>query len=438
MQQPDTPRWFAPFKSAGVLLVGKTTQGILSIAYLALAARALGLADFGALVVLNGLIVTVAEIGRFDSWQVVLRYGTAHLESGDTARLASVLKFTLLLDIIGCAFGFAVVLLGLPAAMRFFQLPMEYESAARIFSLSVVFLISTGGAGGILRMLDRFDLIAVQTTVAPILRLAGTLALFLYGGGLEAFLMLWLAATVVGRSTTHVLAWRELKRRGLLVDFSRASAGGLARDSSVWRFTFATGANATLAVVDKHAGLLAVGWLLGPAAAGLFRAALHLADLLIKPSRAFLTPAIYPELARLTARDNVTARERMVWRSVLVAGAASAAVFVGLAVFGQWLIILIFGAEFDGAYGVMLFLALAGAVTNCIFPLEPLLVSIGRVRVTLISRVISVSVYLLVLYAALVQVGLVGAGIASFTYAVLRAALLVWYTRGHLPSIEPD
>ena len=77
----------------------------------------------------------------------------------------------MLLDILGCTFGFIVVMIGLPAAMRFFQLPLEYEDAARIFSLSVVFLISTGGAGGILRMLDRFDLMAAQTTVAPVVRL---------------------------------------------------------------------------------------------------------------------------------------------------------------------------------------------------------------------------------------------------------------------------
>lgn len=412
-----------------MLLLGKTAQGVLSIAYLALAARTLGISDFGALVVLNGLVVSVSEIARFDSWQVVLHYGTKAVESGDRARLHQVVKFTLLLDLIGSALGLAVVLLGLSAAMQMFGLPREYEGAARLFSLSVVFLISTGGANGVLRLLDRFDLISWQTTIAPVVRLTGTLVLFAAGGDLEDFLWLWLIGTVIARSTLHLLAWRELHRRDLLAGFSAVRAMPLAKDSKVWRFAFGTSANATLAVVDKHVGLLAVGWLLGPAAAGLYRVALHLADLLIKPNRAFLTPAIYPELARHAARDTGPARTQMMWRSVLIVGGVSIAVFAVLAVVGKLLIVLIFGPGFDAAYGVMILLALSGVIANCIFPLEPLLVSTGRVRVAVTVRIISVSIYFALLYALLQQFGLIGGGIASCAYAAVRALLLVWFTR---------
>ncbi len=414
--------------------MGKTAQGILSIAYMALAARSLGVTDFGMLIILNGLVVAVSEIARFDSWQVVLRYGTAPFEAGDRRGLHEVLNFTLLLDLIGSVLGLAVVLAGLMAAMNVFDVPGELEQPARIFSLSVVFLISTGGANGMLRLVDRFDLIAVQTTVAPVVRLVGTVGLFLAGGGLEAFLWLWLGATVAGRSVLHVMAWRQLYVRGLLKDFGVNLKSPLASNGDVWRFAFGTSANATLAVVDKHAGMLGVGWLIGPAASGLYRVALHLADLLIKPNRAFLTPAIYPELARLTARDHVAARGQMVWRTLLVAGAASISVFIGLVLLGEWLILVVFGPGFEVAYGVMVFLALAGAINICTFPLEPLLVSIGRVRVTVITRVVSVLVYLVLLYLLVMQIGLTGAGVASCVYAAVRAVLLIWFARSHLAS----
>ena len=416
--------------------MGKSTQGILSIIYLALAARTLGVTDFGILIILNGLVVAVSEIARFDSWQVVLRYGTAPFEAGDRRRLHDVLRFTLILDLIGSGIGLAAVLVGLTAAMHIFDVPAELEQPARVFSLSVAFLISTGGANGILRLLDRFDLIAWQTTVAPIIRLAGTVGLFLAAGNLEAFLWLWLGATVVGRCALHALAWRQLHKRGLLAGFGRHLQTPLASDGSVWRFAFGTSANATLSVVDKHAGMLGVGWLIGPAASGLYRVALHLADLLIKPNRAFLTPAIYPELARLTARDHVEAREQMVWRTVLLAGGASFAVFVALAVLGEWIILLVFGPGFEAAYGVMVFLALSGAINICIFPLEPLLVSIGRVRETVITRLVAVALYLLLLYLLVLQIGLTGAGIASCIYAFMRAAMLTWFARDHLTAFR--
>src|SRR3546814_11984805 len=61
---PISP-WFKPFRSAGVLLLGKTTQGLFAIVYTALAARALGLEAFGALVLLHGFIMAVADLARF-------------------------------------------------------------------------------------------------------------------------------------------------------------------------------------------------------------------------------------------------------------------------------------------------------------------------------------------------------------------------------------
>src|SRR3546814_13964890 len=82
-----------------VLLLGKTTQGLFAIVYTALAARALGLEAFGALVLLHGFIMAVADLARFQSWQIVLRYGAPALNAGDTSRFRRVLEFSVLLDL---------------------------------------------------------------------------------------------------------------------------------------------------------------------------------------------------------------------------------------------------------------------------------------------------------------------------------------------------
>src|SRR3546814_18518174 len=63
-----TAPWFKPFRSAGVLLLGKTTQGMFAIVYTALAARALGLAASGAVVLRHGFILAVGDLSLFSSW----------------------------------------------------------------------------------------------------------------------------------------------------------------------------------------------------------------------------------------------------------------------------------------------------------------------------------------------------------------------------------
>lgn len=424
-----TAPWFKPFRSAGVLLLGKTTQGLFAVIYTALAARALGLEAFGALVLLHGFIMAVADLARFQSWQIVLRYGAPALDVGDTSRFRRVLEFSVLLDLLGAGIGLVVVLLTVAPAMRLFGLPVELQALAPYYGVSILFLTSVGTSHGVLRLLDRFDLIAIQTAIAPATRLVGSAVLYLAGANLEAFLVVWFFGTVLARLTMLAFGWREVMRRGFLPRRRPSSEGipssdGIARlERGAWRFALGTSLNATLGLADKHLGLLAVGWLVGPAAAGLFRIARQLAELLTKANRNLLTPAIYPELAKLTARGNIGGRRDMVIRSALLMGGMSAVAFGVLALFGEPLIELIAGSGFEDAYGTMLLLALAGVVSNCTFPLEPLLISVGRVSETVIIRTAATITYLALIYPLLVETGLIGAGIAACAYAATGAVM---------------
>ena len=415
--------WFKPFRSAGVLLLGKTTQGLFTVIYTTLAARALGLEAFGALVLLHGFIMAVADLARFQSWQIVLRYGAPALNAGDTSRFRRVLEFSVLLDLLGAGIGLVVVLLTVAPAMRLFGLPVELQALAPYYGVSILFLTSVGTSHGVLRLLDRFDLIAIQTAIAPATRLVGSVVIYLANANLEAFLVVWFFGTVLARLTMLAFGWRELMRRGFLPR-RRLSSEGIARlERGAWRFALGTSLNATLGLADKHLGLLAVGWLVGPAAAGLFRIALQLAQVLTKANRNLLTPALYPELARLTARGDIGGRRDMVIRSALLMGGMSAVAFGALALFGEPLIELIAGSGFEDAYGTMLLLALAGVVSNCTFSLEPLLISVGRVSETVIIRTVASITYLALIYPLLVETGPIGAGIAACAYAATGAVM---------------
>src|SRR3546814_10331883 len=65
-----------------VLLGGKAVGGLLSLATMALAVRALGLEGYGVLVLIHTFAVAVASVGKFQSWQAVLRYGAPALAAG--------------------------------------------------------------------------------------------------------------------------------------------------------------------------------------------------------------------------------------------------------------------------------------------------------------------------------------------------------------------
>src|SRR3546814_11112352 len=103
----------------------------------------------------------------------------------------------------------------------------------------------------------------------------------------------------------------------------------------------------------------------------------------------------------------------MVVRSALLMGGMSAVAFGVLVLVGEPLIELIAGAGFEDAYGTMLLLALAGVVSNCTFSLEPLLISVGRVRETVIIRAAATITSMALFYPLLVETGLIEIGRAS-------------------------
>lgn len=421
--------WFKPFRSAGVLLIGRGAQGVFSLAAVALAARALGAQDFGALVLLHSFVLMVGEVAKFQSWQPVLRYGAPALEAGETARLQRILRFALLLDVISAGIGLAIVLLAIAPAAGLVGIPADLHGTARLYGLSVIFFMLNSSANGALRLCDRFDLVSAQSAIAPLIRTVGAGVLYLTGGGLVAFLAVWFAATAAGRLYLLGAAWYELGRRGLTDGFWRSMRGSWRPEPGIWHFSFATNLSTALGAVQQHLGVLAVGWLLGPAAAGLFRVARQFANVLTKPTHKLLVPSIYPELARLTARGKTRARTKMVVRTALIAGAAAVVVFAVLAAFGKALIGLVVGTEFTEAYGAMLWLAFSGMLGVWLFPVGPLLISTGWVRLVVIVRALALAGYLAALYVGMTWYGLAGAGMATLAHVLIGPPLMLLFGR---------
>lgn len=420
------------WRNAGVLLLGKGVRGLLTLASLAVAARILGVRDFGVLVLIHGYVIVLAHLASFASWQTLLRYGAQALHRDDRERFGSIVRFTLLLDACGAAIALGLMLATAAPAIDWFGLPAERIDAIRLYGTSVALLVGGNGAFGVLSLFNRFDLLAVQDAVLPAVRLLGALVVFVAGGGLVGFLIAWYAGLVVSRAVLAALAARELARRGLRRQPRRPLRELLNPEPGIWRFAAGTNLLSTLKLAESKVGLLVVGGVLGPAAAGLYRVAQQFAEVVTQPVNKLLVPAISPEINRLTAGGDHAARSAVVVRSALIVAALALSALTALAVAGRWLIAVGVGHGYAAAYAPMVLLAVAGVLGAATFTLEPLLVSVGRVRVAVLARIGATALYLAALDVLLRRIGLIGAGAASIGYALAMAVALLWLTRGSL------
>jgi O-antigen/teichoic acid export membrane protein len=410
--------------NAGMLLGGRTVNAVLGLAYMAIAARSLGASTLGVLVLIQAFAQFLGDVVEFQSWQTVLHYGARPLAEGRKADFQRVLRLSLVLDV---ASALLAVALGVAGAIAFAdQLGWgrtETPTAA-VYMISIIFMVSATPLG-ILRLFDRFDVLARQAALNAAIRVVGGVVALVVSPTLEGFLIAWAAGTAGAWAYLAGSALLELRRRKLLEQFSWRGplAHGL---PGVWRFAWNTNLASTLDVAFTHVVTLMVGAMIGPSQAAFWRVGRQVADAIAKPAK-LLTPALYPELARLRADNQHAAMWRLARNVGLLAGSVGAVLLAVSAAFGPGLLTVVLGQAFAPAAAVMTWQVAAAVVGVFALPLEPMLISLGKPGAAVRVRLGVSATFLALLPFLVTRFGLIGAGAGLGAAAVALALGMLWF-----------
>lgn len=417
-------RWFKEggvmrrtFSNAGRLLSGKAVAGLLSLGCIALAARALGPEQFGVLILIHTYVLVVSGIVKFRSWQAVIRYGAACLGAERREDFQKLIKFTSLLDVGSSVLGAVVAVLFAPLVGGWLGWDAETSRLAASYGWLILFMVEATPTG-VLRLFDRFNLLAVQSTITPFLRLLGVVAVYLAGAGLAEFLCVWFIAAATGRLVLLVMGWAELRRQNMTAGLGRGFSGLTKPHEGLWKFVMFTNFNASVELIVGHATTLAVGGVLGAAEAGLFKIAQEFSKVLAKPTQ-LLAQSAFPDIAKLWAQGKDRQVGKLVLRSGLVFGCAATGILVVLTAFGDQFIYWTVGPDYLAAFNVMVLLALSKAVGAFGFPLTPTLYAMGRAGQVFRIRIMTAIIYLPALFFLLELIGGIGAGVARISFSVI-------------------
>lgn len=411
-------------RNSSYLAASRAVAAVGGVATLAFAGRGLGVAMFGVLILIHSYTQAASGLTKFNSWQVVVRFGAPALEQGDFDTFRRATGFAVGLDLASGLLTMVAAMLLLPLVGGWFGVPRDMLGYAVAYCL----LLPTMGAGapsGVLRAFDRFDLLSWQGTVQPNLRALLTILAWWNQWPLEAYLLIWFATDMFGDAVLWVMAWRELRRRGLTPALRpRLSGHGLDKG---WSFALSANATASLNTAWGPLARLFVGGLLTPTAAGLYRVGASLADAAQRPSD-FLNKVFYPQVMRLDPADGKA--WVLMLRATLFASTIGLVMMAGTALLGHWLLRVAFGPEFVAAYGVLVVLLGAPLIAMISFPLPAMLHSTGRTNVPLIANIIGVLGYLAVIYPLVDRFDLIGAGIAFLVGRLIVTAVMAFALAG--------
>jgi O-antigen/teichoic acid export membrane protein len=411
-----------------MLFSGHAFSAVIGLGSVWFTTAGLGLWQFGILTALLSFTSLVGNTLKFSTWEAVVKYGADDLMRNDRDALRRLIAFNTLLDI-----GTAFVSLATCAGLAFVVLPLikvphEYLSFALFLSVSAFFTVSATPVG-VLRLFDRFGLLAVTEPIGPLVRLGLCVLCYKLEWSIGAFGGAYLASSAIDRLITVWLGWRELRRRDLMPGWRDVFARHTDGHPGLWKFVLANNGRTSLGVVTKQSDDLIVAGFAGPAGAALWKIAKQAASVLSGPARVFVI-SVFPQLAHLWSARDYRSFRRLVVRSSATS-TIGAVLVVGLfALLGPTLLGLFFHKatqqHFAAAYIPALLLMMSRIASVLMSPFLPAMTAMGRavrnLKLALILALISVPTLLVLTW----QFGIAGAGLSRIFAEVLTAIVFGW------------
>ena len=372
----------------GWLIGGKGFGAICSLAYLAILTRTLGLTDFGHFSLIFGTSQALIAVTGFQTWRVVVRFGAEHVHHRNWDAFGRLAMLAGVLDLCGALVGCGIAYLAFYRFAGALGLAPELVDLAFWFNIASLWALVSAPTG-IVRALNRFDVAVYVEAVVPLGRLIAAIIILLTGPSLARFLIAWAAVDILEALIYWIMA-RRLCPQSIRLSHLKDFTGALRDNPGVIRFFIITFCSATLEAAYNNGPLLAVGYLVGTRAAGLYRLAQQVAQGLAKLST-LLARAAYAEIARARVASALDAFRKLIRQTSILAGAGGAIVVLTVLLAGGVLLELLGGEQFAAGKPILIALVVGASFELASVAFEPTLDSTGRAYLSLASRVLAVA-----------------------------------------------
>jgi O-antigen/teichoic acid export membrane protein len=364
-------------RNTGYLVSSSTLGTALSMVQSIVAAWLLGVRGSGDLGLIITFTSTLNRLFSFRMGELVVAYLGPYLAAERKDRAAALVKAAALTEAATSLLAFALLAALAPWGAATFSENSALAPLYLLYGLTIPGNLMTETSTGVLQVWRRFRSQAGLNLGQAVLTLLLILAAYLSNAGLWAVVAAYLVGKLILGIGPMLLAWRALREQ-LGAGWWRASFNLLPPFKEWASFALSSNLSATLNLVVRDTELLWIAYFLSPYESGLYKVALAIINLVMVPITPFISTT-YPELSRCIAEKSWGALRRLLRRVTLIAGGFTAAVGLGLALFGNLLLWLYGkGPAFMPAFPAMLVLLLGFGLANTLFWNRSLLLAFNR------------------------------------------------------------
>lgn len=424
--------------NTGLMVGAKFFSVLMGVGTLWIATRALSTENFGIVIFLHAYMLFFAEVATFQNWQAIIRFGADDQKEGDSESLAKLIKLGVKLDVLSVVlaylgslalFGLVMIIIeAFPALGPESSMAIsDIQKYAALYCL-VVLARQTSTSVGILRLFDKFRILALEALIMPALRFIGSIYAFFAGWGVEGFLCVWFFASFVSYIIMMITGAWELYGRNMLGRVVRAKSSFFKQRRGLWPFVIKSNIDSTLSAGTLHLPMLLVMAFFGPVFAGIYRIAEEVAKLLSEGFK-LLDQVIYPELAKMV----VNGEAEKIWRLVIRASfyllgfglAMSAFVWVA----GPHILGTMFAKDYSASAPLASVLVPAAALTGLMAPLLPIFYAADKPERAIIARGAGLLAYIVSFVVLSLWIGKMAPAWAAMVGNIVGVALVFFMAK---------
>lgn len=422
------------FKNATWLFCGGTARSLLAGLETILLARFLGLELFGLFSIIIAYVKLLNNFFDFRVWETTVKYVGEYWETGQKDKTRSFIKFSYTIDILTGILAFIVSVALARTANEYFIGSENGFTYIVIYSLSLLVSTANNTADSLLRVFNRFRLIAFTSSVEVFIRVLIVSLLLISGASIKGILIAYVVANFAGFLIRQIIVNRTLVGHGL-GGWIHSGFGIIRyRLKEISWFLVNTSIMGTLKMANEsYLAVLALGYFAGKDAAGLYKVARSI----VKAMARLVDPVyetIYPKLVSLREQGSSERFFSVVKYSLATLMKFALPLAIIVVVFAGNIIEVFFGSEYVPASNAMRILTVAIIINHITFWINPVLLAVGKPGKRSVLEILTTTVYTVSLVLLVMDYSLAGAAVAFLITCIFKSAAAMYIMQNEVKS----
>ena len=416
--------------NAAVVFTGNTLSAVLNFVVLAIFARSLSVDEFA---IISLMISSVYLLERFfgvQSCNAIIKHAAEGLR--DLDKQQSLFYAGFFLDIVA---GFVASAALISLQYQFGQslgVNSSYQPLSLIFAIYLLFSWNNAPLA-YFRLKNQFNVIVFAQNAGAVVRLVLTVLVLFGPDSLAAYSVAWVLGGVMA---TFIKVGLWVRQVGIGYSTFFLAKQALSTKKEFLKYTLAAYLEGIIRSV-RDLDIFLVATMLQLSDVAIYKIARELAKMLSRLTAPF-HQVILPDLASLIADRDDKALRLVVSKISACLGMAAlvlSLIFVGC---GEWLIDLVYGNKYQGAFVISVICMLSVVIWAFALPLSPALYALGAIKVNVKIHMITALLYISLLPAAIHFFQLNGAGVAILLFYLCWSLLMLVAFRTTLNTVDSN